>query len=60
MMILTFEPLTGFIDFYLYLLLGYDFDTFSEYGGTEWLQKSQDVVDLAQKFIHYWMDKKYK
>lgn len=45
---LEFEPLTGFIDFYLYLLLGYDFDTFSEYGGTEWLQKSQDVVDLAQ------------
>lgn len=45
---LEFEPLTGFIDFYLYLLLGYDFDTFSEYGGTEWFQKSQDVVDLAQ------------
>jgi hypothetical protein len=45
---LEFEPLTGFIDFYLYLLLGYDFDTFSKYGGTEWLQKSQDVVDLAQ------------
>lgn len=45
---LEFEPLTGFIDFYLYLLLGYDFDTFSEYGGSEWLQKSQDVVDLAQ------------
>lgn len=45
---LEFEPLTGFIDFYLYLILGFDFDTFSQYGGTEWFQKSQDVVDLAQ------------
>ena len=54
---LEFEPLTGFIDFYLYLLLGYDFDTFSEYGGTEWLQKSQDVVDLAQNsstIVHHY------
>jgi len=45
---LEFEPLTGFIDFYLYLILGFDFDTFSQFGGTEWFQKSQDVVDLAQ------------
>jgi hypothetical protein len=45
---LEFEPLTGFIDYYLYLILGFDFDTFSQFGGTEWFQKSQDVVDLAQ------------
>ncbi len=45
---LEFEPLTGFIDYYMYLILGFDFDTFSEFGGTEWFQKSQDVVDLAQ------------
>lgn len=45
---LEFEPLTGFIDYYMYLLLGFDFDTFSELGGTEWFVKSQDVVDLAQ------------
>jgi len=45
---LEFESLTGFIDYYLYLMLGFDFDTFSELGGTEWFQKSQDVVDLAQ------------
>lgn len=45
---LEFEPLTGFIDYYMYLLLGFDFDTFSELGGTEWFVKSQNVVDLAQ------------
>ncbi len=43
-----FEPLTGFIDYYLYLMLGMDFDTFSELGGTVWFQKSQNIIDLAQ------------
>lgn len=45
---LQFEPLTGFIDYYCYLLLGYDFDTFSPLGGTEFFRKAQNVVDLAQ------------
>lgn len=45
---LQFESLTGFIDYYCYLLLGYDFDTFSPLGGTEFYQKAQNVVDLAQ------------
>lgn len=45
---LEFEPLTGFIDYYLYLMLGFDFDTFSQFGGTEWFVKAQNVVDLAQ------------
>ncbi|HCD53584.1 MAG TPA: DUF4835 domain-containing protein [Balneolaceae bacterium] len=45
---LEFEPLTGFIDFYAYLLLGYDFDSFSDQGGTVYFGKAQDVVDLAQ------------
>ncbi len=45
---LQFEPLTGFLDYYLYLMLGFDFDTFSQFGGTEWFVKAQNVVDLAQ------------
>lgn len=45
---LQFEALTGFVDYYMYLLLGYDFDSFSEYGGTEYFAKAQNVVDLAQ------------
>ena len=30
---LTFEALTGFIDYYAYMMLGYDFDSFTELGG---------------------------
>lgn len=45
---LEFEPLTGFVDYYMYLILGFDFDTFSPLGGTEFYVKSQNVVDLAQ------------
>ena len=45
---LQFESLTGFIDYYMYLLLGYDFDSFSPLGGTAYFDKAQNVVDLAQ------------
>lgn len=45
---LQFEGLTGFIDYYIYLLLGYDFDSFSPLGGTSYFEKAQNVVDLAQ------------
>ena len=45
---LTFEALTSFIDYYAYLMLGYDFDSFAELGGSDYFAKAQDVVDLAQ------------
>lgn len=45
---LQFEGLTGFIDYYMYLLLGYDFDSFSPLGGTIYFEKAQNMVDLAQ------------
>ena len=45
---LTFEALTGFIDYYAYIMLGYDFDSFAELGGSDYFAKAQDVVDLAQ------------
>tara|TARA_B100000963_G_C22619025_1_gene668905 strand:+ start:1763 stop:2674 length:912 start_codon:yes stop_codon:yes gene_type:complete len=45
---LSFEALTGFIDYYAYLILGYDFDSFAELGGSDYFAKAQDVVDLSQ------------
>ena len=45
---LSFEALTGFIDYYAYLMLGYDFDSFAKLGGSDYFSKAQDVVDLAQ------------
>jgi hypothetical protein len=45
---LQFEPLTGFVDFYAYLMLGYDFDTFSKLGGSDYFSKAQNILNLAQ------------
>jgi hypothetical protein len=45
---LQFDALTGFIDFYMYLLLGYDFDTFSDGGGDPYYTQAQNILNLAQ------------
>ncbi len=45
---LQFDALTGFIDFYCYTMLGYDFDTFSEHGGDPYFGKAQNILNLAE------------
>lgn len=45
---LQFDPLTSLIDFYVYLLLGYDFDSFEELGGTNYFEQAQNISSLAQ------------
>lgn len=45
---LQFDPLTSLIDFYAHVVLGYDFDSFSELGGTPYFQEAQNIVSLAQ------------
>lgn len=45
---LQFDDLTSVIDFYAYVVLGYDFDSFEELGGTPYFQEAQNLVSLAQ------------
>jgi len=45
---MQYDALTSFIDFYIYLLLGYDYDTFSELGGTPFFNRAQEVSEIAQ------------
>ena len=45
---LQFDNLASFVDFYLYVILGYDYDSFSELGGTEYFNKAQDIFELAR------------
>lgn len=45
---LQFDNLTGTLDFFAYIMLGYDYDSFSNLGGTPYFRKAQSVVDLAQ------------
>lgn len=43
-----YDPLTSVLDFYAYLILGYDYDTFSALGGTEHFEQAREVADRAE------------
>jgi hypothetical protein len=43
-----FSDLTSFLDFYMYLIMAYDADTFEKMSGTQLLQKAADVVSLGK------------
>ncbi len=40
--------LTSVMAYYLYMVLGLDFDSFSEFGGTPYYQKAEAIVNVAQ------------
>nr|WP_320021837.1 DUF4835 family protein [uncultured Draconibacterium sp.] len=42
------DNLTNIMAFYAYVILGFDYDTFSEEGGTEYFQKAQSIVNNSQ------------
>ena len=41
--------LTSVVAYYIYLLIGLDFDSFSQYGGTPFFEKAEQVVNAAQE-----------
>jgi hypothetical protein len=43
-----FNPLTGFIDYYIYMILGYDADSFVPLDGTKYYQRASNIVAQAQ------------
>lgn len=45
---LQFDNLTSFIDFYMYVILGYDYDSFSELGGSSFYNKAQNIFELGR------------
>lgn len=45
---MQFDALTSLIDFYAYVIIGYDYDTFSELGGTPYFSEAQNIVSIAQ------------
>lgn len=45
---LQFDDLASFIDFYAYIMLGFDYDSFSELGGTPFFNRAQSVFELGQ------------
>jgi len=43
-----YDPLVSIIDFYAYVMLGYDYDTFSELGGTAYFGLARRIAERAQ------------
>jgi hypothetical protein len=53
----TFDGLTSFLEFYAMIIIGFDTDTFGEYGGTKYFQRAQDIVNLGSTsgFSNGWL-----
>ena len=43
----AFDPLTSLLDFYALIIVGFDMDTWEEFGGTPYFSKAFDIVNLA-------------
>jgi hypothetical protein len=51
------DDLTAILTFYGYMILGLDYDSFSNFGGTSYLEKAREVVDnipLTNQNIRSW------
>ncbi|NND72897.1 MAG: DUF4835 family protein [Rhodothermales bacterium] len=44
----VYDPITTLLDYYVFLILGYDYDTFSELGGTPFFERARIAADLAK------------
>ncbi len=44
----SFDDLASFLDFYMYLFLGFDYDTYEPAGGSPWFQKTSEVASLGR------------
>lgn len=45
---LQFDPLTTLLDFYAYLVIGLDFDSFEEAGGSSYYEEARNMVSYAR------------
>ena len=44
----TFNDLASVLDFYVYVIIGYDYDTYEKLSGTVFLQRAADVASLGR------------
>ncbi len=44
---LDFDPLTSFLDYYAYLIIGYNEDSWERLSGDDYFQKAADIVDMG-------------
>ena len=53
----TFDGLTSFLEFYAMIIIGFDWDTWEEFGGSRYFQRAQDIVNLGASsgFSNGWL-----
>lgn len=44
----TFNDLASVLDFYVYVIIGFDYDTYDKLSGTTYLQRAADVANLGR------------
>ncbi|HUI09454.1 MAG TPA: DUF4835 family protein [Bacteroidota bacterium] len=44
----VYDDLTSVLDFYMYLIMGYDFDTYEKLSGTKLFQKASDIANMGR------------
>lgn len=55
-----YHPFTGFIDFYVYLILAGEYDKFGKFAGTPYFEKAQHIMEQAKfnaNFIKGWEER---
>ncbi len=43
----VFDPLTSFLDFYAYLIIGFDMDSYEPFGGSDYFARAYDIAVLG-------------
>ena len=43
----NFDPLTSLLNYYAYVIIGYDLDSWDEFSGTDYYSKAYDIVNLG-------------
>jgi hypothetical protein len=53
----SFDPLTSLLDFYALLIIGFDIDTWEEYGGSPYFKRAFDILNRASttRFTSGWL-----
>ncbi|MFA6467452.1 MAG: DUF4835 family protein [Bacteroidota bacterium] len=49
-----YDPLTDFLDFYVYLILGFDYDSYDKLSGTEYFRKAFNLCNQAPSNASGW------
>ncbi|NQT25983.1 DUF4835 family protein [candidate division KSB1 bacterium] len=55
-----YEPFTGFLDFYIYLILGGEYDKLGKLAGAPYLERAKQIADQGMfdaRFTHGWKER---